>query len=75
MYYQGYMISLHSSTGEGDDEEEHDQDDQDDQQNLIKKEKVHSKRTESSQLVQEEKAETGSVCDKMQIVEYQIVIG
>ena len=60
-------FSLHSSTAEGDDDEgEHDQDDQ---QNLIKKEQVHSKTAETSQLVQEEKAETGSVCDEIQVVE------
>ena len=43
---------------------EQDEDTQDDQQSLIKDEPVHSKKPDKSQLVQEEKAETGSVCDK-----------
>ena len=52
------FCSLHSSNSEQDEDE----DTQDDRQKLIK---VHSKKTETSQLVQEEKAETGNVCDNI----------
>ena len=58
------IYSLHSSTSEQEDE-------QDDQQKLIQHEQVHSKKTPTSQLVQEEKAETGSVRDKMQYYEHK----
>ena len=54
------IYSLHSSNSEQDEGEVS----QDDQQSLIKEETVHGKKTDKSQLVQEEKAETGSVCDK-----------
>ena len=53
------FCSLHSSNSE------QDEDGQDDRQKLIKDEPVHSKKTETSQLVQEEKAETGNVCDNI----------
>ena len=52
------FCSLRSSNSEQDE----DGVSQDDQQSLIKDETVHTKKTDQSQLVQEEKAETGSVC-------------
>ena len=57
------FCSLHSSNSE------QDEDAQDDRQKLIKDEPVHSKKTETSQLVQEEKAETGNVRDGILRVE------
>ena len=50
--------SLHSFNSEQDEDE----DVQGDQQKLIKGKSVHGKKRKASQLVQEEKAETGSVC-------------
>ena len=56
--------SLHSSNSEQDEDE----DAQGDRQKLIKGKPVHGRKRKASQLVQEEKAETGSVCLKLQAV-------
>ena len=53
------FCSLRSSNSE------QDEDTQDDRQKLIKDKPVHSKKSETSQLVQEEKAETGNVRDNI----------
>ena len=52
-----YVCSLSSEHNEEEETE-------DDQQKLIKDEQLSTKQKEASQLVQEEKTETGSVCGK-----------
>ena len=58
------ICSLRSSNSE--------QDEEDEQRSLVKDELEHSKKAKTSQLVQEEKAETGSVCGKFQYVKFSM---
>ena len=57
------LMFLYSLTSEQDHEENGTEDEQ---QSLIKGEQAHGKKTQTSQLVQEEKTETGNVCDEIQ---------
>ena len=58
------ICSLQSSNSE--------QDEEDEQRSLVKDELEHSGKTKTSQLVQEEKAETGSVCGKFQCAKFSM---
>jgi len=49
-------------------EQDEDEDGQGDRQKLIKGKPVHGKKRKTSQLVDEEKAETGSVCLKLKLM-------
>ena len=60
MYYTQVVFNACSLSSEHNEEEET----EDDQQKLIKDEQLSTKQKEASQLVQEEKTETGSVCGK-----------
>ena len=59
------IVILYSLTSEQDQEEDGTEDDQ---QSLIKGEQAHGKKTQTSQLVQEEKAETGNVRTKFNVI-------
>ena len=58
------ICSLQSSNSE--------QDEEDEQRNLVNNELERSGKTRTSQLVQEEKAETGSVCSKFQCAKFSM---